>query len=242
MEIITPSHVQGIIGFFIENLEVHRWTHSVLHEVDFRSEWAAIEDAVELQCEVCCISADDWRRSDQLAAIPHVPATMRHVARVHYHDEVQVFVGSALELSMQSFAVPSERLSDWLLEVDDLIGDDSHGGPLEEPLSSVLSPRKCTLPDSVTTTSTKSPFELTLLNVSAETAIDAEIPQQPVDFLKAIMLTHLLGQPHIVFKMLEQALGFRTLTHFLRGGRCFVEFTMILLLLNILKKVPFFTC
>ena len=113
----------------------------MLAEPDFRSEWAAIEDAVQLRCEVCCISADDWHRSAMNVALPHVPARPDVRAHVSFCDEAQVFVGDALDLQMSSFCVPLAHISEWISSAVSHFSDVSDDASVVEPLSSaVLSP------------------------------------------------------------------------------------------------------
>ena len=151
----------------------------MLLEDDFRSEWKAIEDAVLLRGEVCCISLDDWHRSKVSTALPDVPpvpARHRSADRVRFHDSIHVLTGDAHVLSMDSFHVPVQHLSAWLRECD------LDCSSVEEPPSDVMSPalhaRDSLGSDSTCSTST-SPFDFVVLNVPVETTLDDEVDISP---------------------------------------------------------------
>ena len=151
----------------------------MLLEDDFRSEWKAIEDAVLLRDEVCCISLDDWHRSKVSTALPDVPpvpARHRSADRVRCHDSIHVLTGDAHVLSMDSFQVPDQHLSAWLR------GYDLDCSSVEEPPSDVLIPalsaRDSLCSDSTCSTST-SPFDFVVLNVPDETTLDDEVDTPP---------------------------------------------------------------
>ena len=150
----------------------------MLLEDDFRSEWQAIEDAVQLRSEVCCISLDVPHSSLVIADPSNVHARPHPAERVHFHDYAHVFVGDAHELKMDSFPVPVAQLSAWLQECD--LGCSL----VEEPLCEVSSPTLYTREPPVrnlTFSTSTSPFEFVVLNVPDETTLDDEVDVPPED-------------------------------------------------------------
>eukprot|EP00435_Cladocopium_sp_Y103_P019115 s4248_g4.t1 len=136
------------LGTSLKSVAVCQWTHVVLKEADFKSEWEAAERAIELRAEVCPVGHDTLWRSCMARPFAQVPAHDRSVqGGVRFASTAQVFVGSALEFSMSEHQVPIAKLKHWLSHESWWgMGGSTDGSTAEEPLlSTVSSPATCAL-------------------------------------------------------------------------------------------------